>query len=131
MRAYVPITPAEIQGFFRSGYHHVAIALTVDPGSSLDFAADPASQEELEFELSWEAATQSRQLQGSAIATGYVLAVDLQPEQLGLVDGNQVNLLSDILWSQVQSLLLAESEEKELSWFAVQEIPTYLPQWLA
>ena len=131
MRAYVPTTPAEIQDFFRNGYHQFASALTVDPGNSLDFAADPASQEEQEFELSWEVATQSRELQGSAIAAGYVLAVDLQPEQLGPVDGNRVNLLSDILWSQVQSLLLAESEEETLSWFAVQEIPTYLPQWLA
>jgi hypothetical protein len=131
MRAYVAITPSELQGFFTSGSLHVAEALTVELGSSLDFEVDPASQEEQEFELSWEAATKSRELQGSASANGYVLAVDLQREQLGQMQRNHVILLSDVLWSQVQSLLLAESEEEELSWFAVQEIPTYLPQWLA
>jgi hypothetical protein len=125
MRAYVPITPSEIQSFFTSGSLHVAQALSVVQGSSLDFEADPASQEEEEFELSWEAATESRELQGSAAANGYVLAVEL------LQHGSHVVLLSDISWGQVQSLLLAESEEEELSWFAVQEIPTYLPQWLA
>jgi hypothetical protein len=131
MRAYVPITPSEIQSFFISGSLHVAQALSVVQGSSLDFEADPASQEEEEFELSWEAATESRELQGSAAANGYVLAVELLQEQLGQVHDSHVVLLSDILWTQVQSLLLAESEEEELSWFAVQEIPTYLPQWLA
>ncbi len=131
MRGYVATTPSEIQGFFLSGSHHFAKVLTVELGTSLDFQADPASQEEQEFELSWQAATQSREMQGRAAANGYVLALDLQQRQLGQVDGNQVNLLSDVLWSQVQSLLLAQSEEEELSWFAVQEIPTYLPQWLA
>ena len=131
MRAYLAITPSELQSFFTSGSIHVARAFTVEIGSSLDFEANPASQEEEEFALSWEAATESRELQGSAAVNGYVLAVDLQKEQLGQVDGDHVNLLSDVLWSQVQSLLLADSEEEELSWFAVQEIPTYLPQWLA
>jgi hypothetical protein len=131
MRAYVAITPSQLQGFFTSGSLQVAQALTVELGSSLDFEADPANQEEQEFALSWEAASKSRELQGIGPANGYVLAVDLQREQLGELDGNHVSLLSDILWSQVQSLLLADSEEQELSWFAVQEIPTYLPQWSA
>jgi hypothetical protein len=131
MRAYVPITPAGLQDFLESGSFHVAQGLVSDSGSSLDFEADPASQEEREFELSWEAAQESREQQGSTSAFGYVLAVDLQQEQLGQMHGNRVSVLSDILWSQVQSLLLAESEEQELSWFAAQEIPTYLPQWLA
>ena len=131
MRAYVAITPSGLQSFLQSGSFHVAKALTIELGSSLDFEADPASQEEQEFELSWQAATESRELQGSSAANGYVLAVDLQQEQLGQMQGNHVVLLSDIFWTQVQSLLLAESEEEELSWFAAQEIPTYLPQWLA
>jgi hypothetical protein len=131
MRAYVAITPAELQNFLESGSFQVAHALVVEPGSSLNFESDPVSQEEQEFEVSWAAAEESRGLQGDPSSLGFVLAIELLPEQLGHIDGDHVVLLSDVLWNQVQSLLLAESEEEELSWFAAQEIPTYLPQWLA
>lgn len=131
MRAYVAITPSELQGFLQTGSFHANKALIVDLKNSEGLETNSDDQEELEFELSWTAAENSRELQGSHDALGLVLAVDLGQEQLGEVQGNQVGLLSDILWSQVQSLLLADSEEPELSWFAAQEIPTYLPQWLA
>jgi hypothetical protein len=131
VRAYVAITPAGLQNFLESGSFHVAHALVVVPGSSLDFETDLVSQEEREFELSWAAAEESRGLQGSNSAWGFVLAIDLLPEQLGQIEDDHLVLLSDILWNQVQSLLLAESEEEELSWFAAQEISTYLPHWMA
>lgn len=131
MRAYVAITPSGLRSFLETGSFHVAKALIVDPMSSGSLDANSDDQEELEFESSWQAAEESRVMQGSTEALGLVLAVDLVQEQLGEIEGNQVCLLSDISWPQVQSLLLSESEEPELSWFAAQEIPTYLPQWLA
>jgi len=128
MRAYVAITPPELQGFIDSGSFKVSNALIVN---QIHFE-DPESEteEELEFETSLQAAMQSRAMQGAG-ALGMVLAIDLAANQLGATDGNQVEVLSDLFWPQVESLLLAESEEPELSWFAVQEIATYLPQWLA
>jgi len=131
MRAYVAITPSELQSFLETGSFHAPKALIADPMSSESLETNSDDQEELEFEASWQAAEESRAMQGSSEALGLVLAVDLGEEQLGDTEGNQVSLLSDISWSQVQSLLLSESEEPELSWFAAQEIPTYLPQWLA
>lgn len=114
-----------------TGSFHATQALIVDPRSSESLETNPDDQEELEFESSWQAAEESRAMQDLPGALGLVLAVDLVQEQLGEIEGNQVCLLSDISWLQVQSLLLSESEEPELSWFAAQEIPTYLPQWLA
>ena len=131
MRAYVAITPSELQSFLNNGSFHALHAVIVDPKNSDDTAATSDDQEELEFESSWNAAERSRGRQDSPHALGLALAVDLNQEQLGEIVGNQVGLLSNILWSQVQSLLLLESDEPELSWFAAQEIPTYLPQWLA
>jgi hypothetical protein len=131
MRAYVAITPIELQDFFNSGSSTVDTALIVDQSNLEDHESNSETLEELEFESSWEAALQSRAKQGSPGALGLVLAVDLGAEQIGAIEGNQVGLLSNLSWSQVQSLLLAESDESELSWFAAQEIPTYLPQWLA
>lgn len=103
----------------------------MDSRSFVGVEMDADDQEEQEFEVSWQAAVKSREMQADPNAMGFVLAVDLAPGQVGHVQGNEVGLLSDIAWSQVQSLLLSESQEKELSWFGPQEIPTYLPQWLA
>ncbi len=129
MRAYLPVTPSELRTFVENGLIRVADALIVNPKLSGD--TDTDDQEELEFEASWEAAEKSREMQSDPDAMGFVLAVDLEQGQLGQVQGNEVSLLSDISWSQVQSLLLSESAEPELSWFAPQEIPSYLPQWSA
>lgn len=131
MRAYIPITPMELQTFVETGSFHRAQGLIVDPQSSAGVEMDADDQEEQEFEVSWEAAVKSREMQADPNAIGLVLAVDLEPGQMGEIQGNNVGLLSDISWAQVQSLLLSESDEQELSWFGPQEIPTYLKQWLA
>ena len=131
MRAYVAITPSELQSFLEIGSFPASQAFVVGLESPDDAALTSDDQEELEFELSWQAAAESRARQGKPMALGMALAVDLEQDQLGEVVGEHVGLLSNILWPQVQSLLLSESEEPELSWFAAQEIPTYLPQWLA
>lgn len=128
MRAYVAITPPQLQGFIDSGSFKASRAWIVNQTQSDDFETD--TEEELEFESSLQATVHSRAMQGPD-AIGMALAVDLAAEQVGATAENQVEVLSDLLWSQVQSLLLAESDEPELSWFAAQEIPTYLPQWLA
>jgi len=131
MRAYVAITPSELQSFIETGSLRAPKARVVDSSGSESLETYSDDQEELEFERSWEAAEDSKTMQGTPAALGFVLAVDLEKEQLGEVEDGQVGLHSDLLWSQVQSLLLSESEEPELSWFAAQEISTYLPQWLA
>lgn len=131
MRAYIPITPMDLQTFIESRSFFAAQGLIVDPQSSDGVEMDADDLEEEEFAVSWEAAVKSREMQADPRAMGFVLAVDLESGQMGQVQGNEVDLLSDISWSQVQSLLLSESDEEELSWFGPQEIPTYLPQWLA
>ncbi len=128
MRAYVAITPLELQGFVDSGSFKASRAWIASQ-SHFD-VLETDTEEELEFESSLKAAVQSRAIQGPG-ALGFALAVDLTGEQVGTAAENQVEVLSDLSWSQVQSLLLAESDEPELSWFAAQEILTYLPQWLA
>lgn len=131
MRAYVPITPAELQNFLNDGEFEVTEALIVEPGALAAADLDETEQEELEFERSWNAALVSRQRQGSDQALGLVLAAELDREQAGKIEGDHVALLSKLEWTQVQSLLVAESEETELSWFAPQEIASYLSKWLA
>ncbi len=131
MRAYVPITPAELHDFLTNGEFAVTDVLIVEPGALAAAEPDETEQEELEFERSWNAALISRERQGSEKSFGLVIAAELKDEQAGKIDGDHVALLSKLEWTQVQSLLVAESEEAELSWFAPQEIAMHLSKWLA
>lgn len=88
-------------------------------------------EEEREFELSWLAAQDSREQQGTNGSLGFVLAVDLGSAQTGSEVGNQIELTSEISWPQVESLLIAESAESELTWYASQEIAEHIQQWIA
>lgn len=129
MRAYLPVTPSELRAFVETGLFHAAHAFIVDPKLTADASVD--DQEELEFEVSWQAAEKSRAVQSEQGSMGFVLAVELEEDQVGQIQGDEVSVTADISWSQVQSLLLSESDEPELSWFAPQEVPSYLPQWSA
>ncbi len=131
MRAYYPVTPQRLQVFLTSGSLQAERAFVVDQQLQGFDGENGDDEEELEFQASWAAATRSREIQGDSAKFGLVLALDLEPEQIGVVQADEVGLLTDLSWSQVQSLLVSESAEIELSWFAPQEIATYLPQWLA
>lgn len=129
MRGYLAITPTVIDEFLAAGTYRFGSAFVTTRSF---FEENPeVDEEEREFELSWLAAQDSRIQQGSDESHGFVLAVDLRSAQAGNEVGSQVQLLSDISWSQVESLLVAESTEPELTWYASQEIVEHLPQWLA
>ncbi|MDP1719650.1 MAG: hypothetical protein Q8L08_01435 [Candidatus Nanopelagicaceae bacterium] len=129
MRAYLAVTTDELSALLEKGSFpfRTAFILTTEfaqVNSELD-------EEELEFELSWNAAQASRGGQKSPQSMGFVLAVDLAHDQVGDTTGDQVQLLSEIAWSQVESILVSESEEPELTWYASQELAIYLPAWKA
>lgn len=130
MRAYVGVSPSELELFFNAGSFSALRAVIVDLQGGEGIGSISAEQEELEFQCSWEAAIESRENQENPDAIALVLAVDLEEEQIGQIQGNRVKILSALSWSQVESLLVADSQEQELSWFAAQEISSYLPQWL-
>lgn len=129
MRAYLAVTFDELSKLLekQSFAFETAYILTTP------FAQNnpDLDEEELEFELSWQAAQASRSRGDSLDSPGYVLAVDLFNAQIGESRDFQVPLLSEIQWSQVESILVSESDEPELTWYASQELVTYLPQWMA
>ena len=128
MRAYIPVVPSQIEvllreGRFRFAQAFVTTRLFFEENSEVD-------EEEREFELSLLAAQASREIQESQESNGYVLAVNLTSVQSGSESGFQVEVLSEIEWSQVDAVLIAQSEEEELTWFASQEVQDNLPSWL-
>lgn len=128
MRGYLAVTPAVLGEFLGRGSYRFKSAFVTtrtffEENSEVD-------EEEREFELSWLAALDSRAQQGSDGNCGFVLAVDLLGAQTGNEIRNQIELLGDISWSQVESLLVAETDEPELTWYASQEIAEHIRHWM-
>ena len=129
MRAYLAVTLDELSQLLENqsfAFETAYILTTPFAQNNPDL-----DEEELEFELSWQAAQASRSRDDSLDSPGYVLAVDLFNAQIGESREYRVSLLSEIQWSQVESILVSESEESELTWYASQELVTYLPKWMA
>jgi hypothetical protein len=128
VRGYLAVTPKVLGDFLAHGTGRFASAYIT---TRFFFQEYPeVDEEEREFELSWLAAQDSRGQQGSDASLGFVLAVDLLGAQTGSEMGNEIELLSDISWPQVESLLVAETAEAELTWYASQEIAEHIRQWM-
>lgn len=129
MRAYLAVTTAELSALLEKGSFPFRTAFILT--TAFAQANPELDEEELEFELSWIAAQASRAEGKSPQTMGFVLAVDLANEQIGEAVGERVHLLSEIMWSQAESILVSESQDPELTWYASQELATYLPTWKA
>ncbi len=126
MRGYLPIKPTEIGEFASSGIFLAPYAYVMT--STVQSENIDEDQEEIEFQLSYRAALDSRRRNTSD--SGFALAIDFEITQLGIEKGDTIELVSEIRWNQVESILVAESEEEELTWFASQEVEGQLPTWL-
>lgn len=120
------MTPKEIEEFANVEvlrFPHAYVMTTNYQRENID-----EDHEELEFQLSYLAALESKQRLQSQY--GFVLALDLELSQLGIEYEDTIELIADLRWNQVESVLVAESEDEELTWFARQEVETQLPIWL-
>ena len=128
MRGYIAVTPELIGQFQSAGKFHFESAFIT---TRAFFEDNPeVDEEEREFDLSWLAAVESREIQGSDELLGFVLAVDITSAQAGEEIGYQIQLQSPLDWSQIESLLVAESSDAELTWYASQEISENLAGWI-
>lgn len=128
MRGYLGVTTVELTELLEKSSFNFSSAFVLDT----EFARinPDLDEEELEFLLSWMAAQASRK-EGGPNSWGFVLAVDLESWQVGGKVGEDSVLLSEIMWSQVESILVAESDEPELTWYGAQELAIFLPAWKA
>ena len=127
MRAYLPISHDELAAFLNSGSKELESILAPTPfyvGENEDL-----DEEEIEYLLSLEAAQSALELRSSNKAPGIVLAIELEPQQVNIVNENSVTLNSAITWAQVQCALLLFPDDEELIWFATQEIEINMGEW--
>lgn len=132
MRCYLSVTPEEISEFLKSGVFAAELGLTVTQ-SFVDENPD-ADEEELEFDVSYFAAQISKERrggQGESNARGFAMALEVPTIETGEMSSQGVALVKPLKWSYVEAVLLSDSEESELSWFAPQEVENHLTDWLS
>lgn len=126
MRGYLPVSPIEIEEFSSSGSFRCPYAYVMTSNFQRENVEE--DHEELEFQLSYLAAQKSRQ--GNGLGAGFVIALDLEEAQLGSEGAETIGLSAELRWDQVESVLVSDSDEEELTWYARQEVDTQLPGWL-
>jgi len=127
MRAYLPITQKDLEGFV------LTKSLEVDElyAPTIHFVVEnpELDEEELEYLLSVAAGEEALELRISEKAPGIVVAFEIEKEQIAEHYAQSITLTSSVQWDQVQCALLAFQGDDELVWFATQEIELHLAEW--
>ena len=127
MRAYLPITQKDLEGFV------LTKSLEVDElyAPTIHFVVEnpELDEEELEYLLSVAAGEEALELRLSEKAPGIVVAFEIEKEQIAEHYAQSITLTSSVQWDQVQCALLAFEGDDELVWFATQEIELHLAEW--
>ena len=127
MRAYLPITQKDLEGFV------LTKSLEVDElyAPTIHFVVEnpELDEEELEYLLSVAAGGEALELRLSEKAPGIVVAFEIEMEQIAEHYAQSITLTSSVQWDQVQCALLAFQGDDELVWFATQEIELHLAEW--
>ncbi len=127
MRAYLPITQKDLEGFVLSK------SLEVDElyAPTIHFVVEnpELDEEELEYLLSVAAGEEALELRLTEKAPGIVVAFEIEKEQIAEHYAQSITLTSSVQWDQVQCALLAFQGDDELVWFATQEIELHLAEW--
>lgn len=131
MRGYLAVTPAELAQLLTDGEIEVNSAYV--PTSQFQAANPELGEEEAEYILSLLASEDSVEIQEGNPTRSFVLAVDLNPENLGQESEVEIEVTSPIKINQVDCLFVgaAGSEDGELTWYALQEIEAELPSWVS
>jgi len=127
MRAYLPITQKDLEGFV------LTKSLEVDElfAPTIHFVVEnpELDEEELEYLLSVAAGEEALELRLTEKAPGIVVAFEIEKEQIAEHYAQSITLTSSVQWDQVQCALLAFQGDDELVWFATQEIELHLAEW--
>jgi hypothetical protein len=127
MRAYLPISHKDLEGFISSK------SLEVDelyaPTIHFEVENPDCDEEELEYLLSIAAGQEALELRLTEKAPGIVVAFEIEKEQIAEHYAQSITLSSSLRWDQVQCALLAFQGDDELVWFATQEIELHMGEW--
>ena len=125
MRGYVGVSVDELEALFAST--SISIPTLFAPTAEFIATHSELGEEEHEFILSMLAAEESLEL-GEA-GQGYVLAVEVPDSLINEVGADSVSIDAPISLEWIACIFLVSPDGEELTWFAIEEVPSMLPSW--
>ena len=125
MRGYVGVSVDELEALFVS----TSISIPTLFAATAEFISTHSElgEEEHEFILSMLAAEESLELREAG--QGYVLAVEVPNSQIKEVGADSVSIDAPISLEWIACIFLVSPDGEELTWFAIDEVPSMLPSW--
>ena len=125
MRGYVGVSVDELEALFSST--SISIPALFAPTAEFIATHSELGEEEHEFILSMLAAEESLEL-GEA-GQGYVLAVEVPDSLIKEVGADSVSIDAPISLEWIACIFLVSPDGEDLTWFAMEEVPSMLPSW--
>lgn len=125
MRSYVGVSVDELEALFAST--SISIPTLFAPTPEFISTHAELSEEEHEFILSMLAAEESLELREAG--QGYVLAVEVPDSLIKEMGADSLAVDAPISLDWIACIFLVSPDGEELTWFAIEEVPSMLPSW--
>ena len=125
MRGYVGVSVDELEALCVST--SISISTLFAPTPEFIATHSELGEEEHEFILSMLAAEESLELREAG--QGYVLAVEVPDSLIKEVGADSVSIDAPISLEWIVCIFLVSPDGEELTWFAIEEVPSMLPSW--
>jgi len=125
MRSYVGVSVDELEALFVS--NSISIPTLFAPTAEFIATHSELGEEEHEFILSMLAAEESLDL--GEDGQGYVLAVEVPDSSVKEVGADSISIDQPIALDWVACIFLVSPDGEDLTWFAIEEVPSMLPSW--
>ena len=125
MRGYVGVSVDELEALLAST--SVSIPTLFAPTPEFIATHSELGEEEHEFILSMLAAEESLELREAG--QGYVLAVEVPDSLIDEMGADSISIASAISLEWIACIFLVSPDGEDLTWFAIEEVPSMLPSW--
>jgi hypothetical protein len=128
MRVYLASTADELQEFLTE--QSLDIAEVYAPTPIYSATHPEMDEEEIEYSLSLLAAEDALELIDDQSGAAIVIAFEVPAEMLGAFDEVSIEVTAPLDWKMVEAIFLVGEDADDLTWFAPQEAPSSISEWL-
>jgi hypothetical protein len=125
MRGYVGVSVDELEALLAST--SISIPTLFAPTQEFISTHSELGEEEHEFILSMLAAEESLELREAG--QGYVLAVEVPDSLIDEMGADSISIAAAISLEWIACIFLVSPDGEDLTWFAIEEVPSMLPSW--
>jgi hypothetical protein len=125
MRGYVGVSVDELEALLAST--SISIPTLFAPTQEFISTHSELGEEEHEFILSMLAAEESLELREAG--QGYVLAVEVPDSLIDEMGADSISIAAAISLEWIACIFLVSPDGEDLTWFAIEEVPSMLPTW--